>query len=172
MDSKVKLVKQELDAMFLCNTKQIVAVEDDIMQWLPKANLSNYDIIIDATASASVFRLVDKISLSTSIPIVHFALSDAGNVGHVYVNTSRESILSDYYLYLAHESIDNDDISNWLKRNAKYSLDIVRIGEGCHSNTMRLGDEIVSTHTGIAASVIKGVLSKKNETRPICHMSI
>ena len=38
----------------------------------------------------------------------------------------------------------------------------MRIGEGCHSNTTRLGDEIVSTHTGIAASVIKGVLSKKN----------
>ncbi|MBQ2883134.1 MAG: ThiF family adenylyltransferase [Alphaproteobacteria bacterium] len=163
MDPKVKLIKKELDAMFLCNTTQVVAVEDDIMQWLPKANLSNYDIIIDATASASVFRLVDKISLSTSIPIVHFALSDSGNIGHVYVNTSRESILSDYYMHLVHESIDNDDISNWLKRNTKYSLDIVRIGEGCHSNTMRLGDEIVSTHTGIAASVIKGVLSKKCE---------
>lgn len=162
MDSKVKLVKKELDAMFLKNTKQVVAVEEDIIQWLPKVDIANYDIIIDATASASVFRLVDKISLGTSIPIVHFALSDAGNIGHVYVNTNRESILSDYYMHLVHESIDNDDISNWLKRNTKHSLDIVRIGEGCHSNTTRLGDEIVSTHTGIAASVIKGVLSKKN----------
>ena len=159
-DKKVKLIKKELDAMFMCNDTQVSVVDEDIIKWLPTTDLSNYDLIIDATASASVFRLIDQMSIGLPCPIIHFALSDAGNIGHVYVRTKQDAALSDYYMVLASKSIEDEDISSWIKNESKYNLDRVRIGEGCHSNTMRLGDEIISTHTGIAASIVKSILTK------------
>ena len=159
--------------MFLMNSDKVKIVEQDILQWLPSADLSKYDLLIDATASASVFRLLDKIAQNTSIPVVHFALSDAGNIGHVYINTKRDTLLSDYYMYLTQESVVNDDVSGWLKRESKYNLDLIRIGEGCHSKTMRLGDDVVSTHTGIAASIIKSALTKDlNNTVYLSYVNI
>lgn len=173
IESKVKLVKKELDSMFLMNRGKVKIVEQDILQWLPSADLSKYDLLIDATASASVFRLLDKIAQNTSIPVVHFALSDAGNIGHVYINTKRDTLLSDYYMYLTQESVVNDDVSGWLKRESKYNLDLIRIGEGCHSKSMRLGDDIISTHAGIAASIIKSALAKDlNNTIYLSYVNI
>jgi len=161
-EKKVNLVKKELDAMYVSNDRLTTVVDEDIMKWLPSADLSSFDLIIDATASASIFRLIDKMSTELSCPIIHFALSDAGNLGHVYVHTNNDSALSDYYMILASKSVEDDDIRNWIRHESKYNLDRVRIGEGCHSNTMRLGDEIISTHTGIAASIVKSVLSKSS----------
>lgn len=164
-DKKVKLVKAELDNMFRGNDKLISVVDEDILKWLPNADLTKYDMIIDATASASVFRLLDRMSTEITCSIIHFALSDAGNIGHVYVNVCHDATLSDYYMEIARESINNEDLSKWLKNESKYNLDRVRIGEGCHSNTMRLADEIISTHTGIAASVVKSVLRNRTENQ-------
>ena len=153
--SKVKLVKKELDSMYACNLYPIKTVEEDINDWLPKAQLKGYDLIIDATASASVFRCIDELSPRISCPIIHFALSDSGKVGLVYIRSNKSSLLSDYYMQLARLAIEDEDLSKWLHNERSYNYDWVRIGEGCHSNTMILSDDIISSHTAIASSIIR-----------------
>ena len=153
--SKVKLIKKELDGMYACNLYPINTIEEDINDWLPKAPLKEYDLIIDATASASVFRCVDELSPQITCPIIHFALSDSGKIGLVYIRSNKSSLLSDYYMQLARLAIEDEDLSKWLHNERNYNYDWVRIGEGCHSNTMILSDDVISSHTAIASSIIR-----------------
>jgi len=163
LSPKVKLIKEELDQMFINNPKPIKTVEYDLLEWLPKTDLNDYDIIIDTTASASVFRCLDNLSHDISSPIIHFALSDAGNIGLVYIKFNNLSKLSDYYMQLARLAIDNEDLSNWLHKEKRYNYDWVRIGEGCHSNTMILSDDVISSHASIASSIIRNIFSSEKE---------
>lgn len=157
---KVELIKKELESMFHHETN-IKTVDKDLLDWLPETNLNEYDLIIDTTASASVFRCLDALSADITQPIIHFALSDAGNIGLVYIRVNNSSLLSDYYMQLARLAIEDGDLSNWIKRERDYNYDWVRIGEGCHSNTMILSDDIISGHTAIASTIIRKIFDGK-----------
>lgn len=154
---KVDLIINDLRSMYPMMPCPVKTVSEDILQWLPKTDLSAYDIIIDATASASVIRCIDKLRDKITVPIVHYSLSDGGNIGHVYINKSRTTLVADFYMLLVAQAINNDDISDWLFHEKEYSLDYVRVGEGCHSNTMILSDDVISTHTSIASRVIREI---------------
>lgn len=163
--NKVGELKDSLSDLFCGNN--LTAIKEDIMTWLPSADISKYDLIIDATASASVMRLLSNFPIDEKIIIVHFALSDAGNVGHVYIKRNRSINIPDFYWATAMKALneDGDDISHWLKSEVGYNYESVRIGEGCHSNTMILSDDTISTHTGIASNIIRNIFegSVKNE---------
>lgn len=162
---KVNEVRRSLSPIYKLNYIQVH--NEDINEWLPKTDLSKYDIIIDATASAKILRLLDEISFDSKTIILHFALSDAGNVGHVYIKRNSSINLSEFYWATATKALneDGDDISDWLKSEVSYNYESVRIGEGCHSNTMVLSDDTISTHTGIASNIIRNIFegSLKNE---------
>lgn len=159
-EKKTSAMKKALDKMYH-DFRKVQVHDEDIMTWLPQQDLSQYDLIIDATASASIFRLLDELTSHLNTPCIRFSLSDAGNLGLVYIKCQNTALISDYYMYLASKAIDDDDISNWLSKEVNYNHDYVRIGEGCHSNTMILSDDIVSTHTAIASSVIRNVFENK-----------
>ncbi len=162
-DFKANIIKKELDTMFILRNSSITAVTEDINRWLPKQDLTQYDLIIDATASASVFHTVDMVCQDISVPLVHFALSDAGKVGLVYTRFNHDNRMSDYYMHLLQTAaLGDEDLQNWLVSEKSYSLDSVRIGEGCHSNTMILSDDVISTHVGIASSIIRNIFDIKN----------
>lgn len=72
------LVKEQLDSMFYHNNKTVDAITENILTWLPNQNLKEYDLIIEATASTAVFRMLTKVSTKCNVPIARFALSDAG----------------------------------------------------------------------------------------------
>lgn len=154
--TKVSLMKKALDGMFV-DFRKVQVYDVDIIEWLPQQDLSQYDLIIDATASASVFRLFDDLSSGIDIPCIRFSLSDAGNLGLVYLKSNKSTLISDYYMYLASQAIEDDDLSNWLCKEANYNHDLVRIGEGCHSNTMILSDDIISSHTAIASNIVRNM---------------
>ena len=161
---KVEALKEELDNMFV-DFRRVTIKDVDIMSWLPKQDLSKYELIIDATASASVFRLVDQLMQNTTIPCVRFSLSDAGKLGLLYQGSDTTNLLSDYYMYLASLAVENEDLNQWICQVARYNHDLVRIGEGCHSNTMILSDDIISTHTAIASNIIRNMFEgKQNNT--------
>ena len=161
---KVEALKEELDNMFV-DFRRVTIKDVDIMSWLPKQDLSKYELIIDATASASVFRLVDQLMQNTTIPCVRFSLSDAGKLGLLYQRSDTTNLLSDYYMYLASLAVENEELNQWICQEARYNHDLVRIGEGCHSNTMILSDDIISTHTAIASNIIRNMFEgKQNNT--------
>ncbi len=160
---KVKVVEKELRGIYPRVTLPIKTVDEDILEWLPAQDLSKYDLIIDATASASVMRCIDSIRDMINSPIVIFALSERGNIGHLYINQSKTTLCSDFYMQLVREAITNQDLSEWISLEAEYSLDYVRVGEGCHSNTMILGDDIISSHTASASQAIRKIDSLKGD---------
>lgn len=158
---KVKIIEKELRGLYPRVPLPIKTIDDDILEWLPNQDLSKYDLIIDATASASVMRCIDSIRNKIISPIILFALSERGNIGHLYINQSNTTLCSDFYMLMVREAITNKDLSEWIKTEKEYSLDYVRIGEGCHSNTMILGDDIISAHTASASQAIRKIDSLK-----------
>lgn len=160
IENKAKLIRDSLNQMFHFPCR-IKIVMDDLLKWLPQTNLNEYDVIIDATASASIARCLDNIVCNLTIPIVSFALSDSGKIGLVYTNYDRSVSLVDYYMQLLREAINDNDISAWLKDERKYNYDYVRIGEGCHSNTMKINDDVISAHTASAARIVRNLFDKE-----------
>lgn len=158
LENKAKLISKELRFLSYI-AKPVKTVTEDLLSWLPNSDLSGYDLIIDTAASASVSRCIDRISLSINVPIVRFVLSDSGNVGLVYVNYNRKVMLSDYYMQLVRLAIDegNEEIADWLRKEKKYNFDYIRVGEGCHSNTMKLNDDVISAHTALASNIIRHI---------------
>lgn len=158
---KVDLLKKELLRMFLFNPDHITVVNENILKWLPTQDLNAYDLIIDATASSSVLYNVETCCSKVNTPVIRFALSDGGQVGLVYCKINEDCSLLDYYMHLLTEaSKGNDDLSRWLTAEQAYNYDRVRIGEGCHSNTMILSDDTISIHTGIASNIIRNIFER------------
>lgn len=165
--SKALLVKEQLDSMFYHNNKTVDAITENILTWLPNQNLKEYDLIIEATASTAVFRMLTKVSTKCNVPIARFALSDAGKIGLLYLNYNRKNLLSDYHIQIALESCNNEDIRKWLQDEDKYNYDLIRVGEGCHSNSMILSDDTISTHCGIASNIIRNMFAKPAQENKI-----
>jgi len=159
LKNKAELVRDSVDKMFYFSCP-IKIVKDDLLKWLPQTNLNEYEVIIDATASASVARCLDNVVCNLTIPVIRFALSDSGRIGLVYINNDRSVSLVDYYMQLLREAIEDDDISDWFKDERRYNYDYVRVGEGCHSNTMKINDDIISAHTALAARIIRNLFDK------------
>lgn len=158
LDNKAKLLKEFLKIMLPKFGGQIKSVEEDVIPKINSNSLHN-DIIIDCTASAMLLHAMDDHRPDLSQSIVRFAISDGGKVGLVYFNSTKGVRLSDYYMYLLRICVTNseyeEDFCQWFKTESSYTLDKVRIGEGCHSNTMVLGDDLISTHAGIASNLIR-----------------
>lgn len=145
-------------------SKQIKAVDRDANDYLDKEDLKSFDAIIDATASANVFRKIDRSKkITKSMLVIRFALSNKGMYGITYIKQGKLNEISDFYYYLLYciiKSKTSDiDLSDWIRKERDYSLDQVRIGEGCHSATMVLSDDIISIHSGLASLYIKNILS-------------
>lgn len=163
-DYKVDMVKADLDRMFRFSKDIVTAIKEDIIQWLPKQELANFDLVIDATASASVLHTLSRLVEKHTIPVVRFALSDGGNVGLTYVNYDRNCNLTDYYMCLVMNAAKHDeDLTEWMNKERTFNYDRVRVGEGCHSNTMILSDDVISTHSGIASSIIRNIFNKQEK---------
>ena len=154
---KVNVIKRELIKIYPKVPLPLTIVDEDIIDWLPNQELIQFDLIIDTTASAAVMRCIDEIRERIDVPIIQFALSEGGNIGHVYVNQDEKVLMADFYMNLLNEAIEDDDLSDWLNKEKDNSLDYIRIGEGCHSNTMILSDDIISTHVSLASQLIKNI---------------
>lgn len=160
--NKAIAVKEALEKMYILSCP-VETFTEDITNWLPSVNFSEYDLIIDCTASASVSRCLSRICDQINTPIVKIALSDSGYIGLVYVNYNRQSSLDDYYMQLLREADNDDDIKDWIKKEKRYNYDYVRIGEGCHSNTMKLNDDVVSAHVALASNIIRHLFEGRKE---------
>ena len=155
--NKAELMKKALNNMFIGVPDHIEAHTYDAMSFLKSADLSKFDIIIDATASAAVLHGLDTITFPVNTKVVRLGLSEGGSIGITYMSTGSKRLMSDYYAEILRQAITDDDISNWLKKEKKNSLEDIRIGEGCHSNTMRISDDTISAHAASMSSVIRHI---------------
>lgn len=161
--NKAYLVRKSLLEMLPKYRATVKALDKNALQILYSNDLKD-EIVIDCSASAAVLYAADEHGGS---PTIRFAISNLGKIGLLYFKGNDIVHLQDYYMYLLRLCVNDheleEDLSHWFKEEAKYTLDRVRIGEGCHSTTMILGDDLISTHTGIASNLIRHYDFSKKE---------
>lgn len=161
--NKACLVRKSLLAMLPQYRAIIKSLDENALQILSSNELKD-EIVIDCSASAAMLYAADEYA---GTPAIRFAISNLGKIGLLYFKGNEDVHFQDYYMYLLRLCVNDhdleEDLSHWLNEEAKYTLDKVRIGEGCHSTTMIIGDDLISTHTGIASNLIRHYDFSKKE---------
>ena len=142
------------------------AVNEEALQYINKTE-ETYDIIVDATASVKVMYGIDKIDFAPATKITRVALSEGGDVGICYIAHDNHQPLADFYMEILRAAISNEQIYRWLSAEKKNSLENIRIGEGCHSNTMRISDDTISAHAALMSSIIRHINEDKRNNEII-----
>jgi hypothetical protein len=156
--NKAQAMKTYLSEMFYGMPHDaIVAYKEDALEHLKGTDLDKIDIIVDATASVKVMYGLDSLTYPDKIHIVRVALSEGGDVGVTYINTNNRQPIADYYMEILYASLSDDQIYNWLSSERKNTTEDIRIGEGCHSNTLRISDDTISAHAALMSSVIRHI---------------
>lgn len=171
--NKANALKTNLTEMFYGMPHDgIKSYNEDALKHLTPENLDKIDIIIDATASVRVMYGLDMLSYPDKTRIVRVALSESGNVGVTYLGIDSKQPLADYYMEILHASLSNDEVYSWLSSERKNSTENIRVGEGCHSNTMRISDDTISAHAALMSSAIRHIYEGEQYNRIILSLPI
>lgn len=165
--NKAKAIKNSLKDMFYGMPLCPEAYDEDALEHLTRERLDKIDIVIDATASVHVMYSLDAISFPDQTRIVRVALSEGGDVGVTYLGIDSKQPLADYYMEILRASLSNDEVYRWLSSERKNSTENIRVGEGCHSNTMRISDDTISAHAALMSSAIRHIYEGKQCNRII-----
>lgn len=166
--NKAHALKTHLSDMFYDMPHDgIMSYNEDALEHFTPERLDKIDIIIDATASVHVMYGLDAIPFPDKTRIVRVALSEGGDVGVTYLGIDSKQPLADYYMEILRASLSNDEVYRWLSSERKNSTENIRVGEGCHSNTMRISDDTISAHAAMMSSVIRHIYEGKQSNRII-----
>lgn len=166
--NKAHALKTHLTDMFYDMPHDgIKSYNEDALMHLTPVRLDKIDIIIDATASVHVMYGLDAITFPDKTRIVRVALSEGGDVGVTYLGIDSNQPLADYYMEILRVSPSNDQVYRWLSSERKNSTENIRVGEGCHSNTMRISDDTISAHAALMSSAIRHIYDGKQCNRII-----
>lgn len=166
--NKANAMKAHLTEMFYDMPHNgIKAYNEDALKHLTSETPDGIDIVIDATASVRVMYGLDAITFPDKTRIVRVALSEGGDVGLVYLGIDNKQPLADFYMELLRASLTNDEVYHWLSAERKNSTENIRVGEGCHSNTMRISDDTISAHAALMSSAIRHIYEGEQRNRII-----
>lgn len=166
--NKAKAMRKAMSGMFYgMSSGSIKAYDSDALSFLESEDNDDAGIIIDATASVHVMYGLDAISFPDNTSIVRVALSEGGDVGVTYLAIDSKQPLADFYMEILRASLTNDEVYRWLSSEQKNSTENIRVGEGCHSNTMRISDDTISAHAALMSSAIRHIYEGKQYNRII-----
>lgn len=165
LSNKATAIKKSLKDMFYGMPQCPEAYDEDALEHLTPERLDKIDVIIDATASVHVMHGLDAITYPDKTRIIRVALSEGGDVGVTYMGIDGKQPLADYYMVILCASISNDAVNRWLSSERKNSTENIRVGEGCHSNTMRISDDTISAHAALMSSAIRHIYEGKQCNR-------
>lgn len=164
---KASALRKNLEDMFYGMPPCPKSFNEDALSHISAPREEPYDLIIDATASVHVMYGLDEIDLPENTRIARIALSEGGDVGVTYLAIDGRQRLADFYMEILRASFKNELIYRWLSSERKNSTENIRIGEGCHSNTMRISDDTISAHAAMMASVIRHIYEGDQHNRII-----
>lgn len=167
LSNKANAIKKSLKDMFYGMPQCPEAFDEDALEHLTPERLNKIDIIIDATASVHVMYGLDAIPFPNKTRIVRVALSEGGDVGITYLGIDSKQPLADFYMEILRAALSNDQIYLWLSSERKNSTENIRVGEGCHSNTMRISDDTIAAHAALMSSAIRHIYEGKQCNRII-----
>lgn len=129
-------------------------------------DLANFRHLVDSSASSAVFNLILESPFPEGLTYNRFELSDSGNLGIAYLEgKNRNPRIDDLQAYLFDMSLEDQHLSEWLKREAKEREGLstlredIMIGMNCNSDTMRLPDDIISFHGATMSTFFRRMTS-------------
>ena len=164
---KASAIRRDLENMFYGMPPCAQSYNEEAISHVSKPQDEPYDIIIDATASVHVMYGLDAITFPDKTRIVRVALSEGGKVGVTYLAIDGKQPLTDFYMEILRTSLTNEEVYHWLSSERKNSTENIRVGEGCHSNTMRISDDTISAHAALMSSAIRYIYEGKQRNRII-----
>ena len=162
---KASALRRNLEDMFYGMPPCPKSFNEDALSHISTPREEPYELIIDATASVHVMYGLDAIDLPENTHIVRVALSEGGDVGVTYLAVEGRQPLADFYMEIIRASLTNDEVSHWLSSERKNSTENIRVGEGCHSNTMRISDDTISAHAALMSSAIRHIYEGNQHNR-------
>lgn len=172
--NKAKAIKEEIDGIYYADDeRKIEAIEDAALNFLlsdRKDTLAGYSWLIDTTASNTILNMLCEVGLPESIRCCRCEIAHQGQLGLQSIEGYQHNPrLDDLRMQIFDWGIEDDIISDWLRRNQKMrdsiigsGLEEIAIGVSCSSETMRLSDEISSMH---AASFAIGFRKAAKESK-------
>jgi len=167
--NKAQALKSSIDSIFSSDdTKNVVAVEDsalDILIGKKRELMNGHNWIVDCSASSMIMNALCMTETPVSPRICRSEITDDGRIGLLSIEgPKRNPRIDDIQIILFSLSIENQSLSEWLKRNKAArtteigsTLEDINIGFSCSSETLKLHDDIVSMHSSSFANGFRNI---------------
>lgn len=169
--NKAEDIANKLNNMYILDKdRYFKAFPVSFINYAENNGLSQYDVLIDCSASKSVFSFLGNYTGKLPSVVIRAELANKGKLGLIIKEgVDRVPKVDDIEASLFNYARSNNEVSDWLKRfkKLKYNLEDgqfedITIGLGCNTNTMRLSDNIISYHAAVFSSYIKRTLINEN----------
>jgi hypothetical protein len=176
--NKASALKDELETIFHKDKdKRFTSVEKRVHEVV--GDVSNFDVVVDATASSSVLETLLRAEM-TGPRLIRCEMTDQGSLGYLLAEgPSRSPRLDDLQVQLYDLGLDYPIVASWLGRHRDndlhgrgLALEDIGIGISCSSDTMKLPDDVVSYHASCFAMAIRNALNAPSKTGRIQLNSI
>ena len=160
---KAEGLKSVIEAMYYADKDVEVEILRrsalDVLVDEDKEILDRHSWLIDATASPVVLNALAGAELPATLSVCRCEIADEGRLGLMGVEgPKRNPRVDDLRMMVFDAAIEHGDVSRWLRSNREErnevigsALEEINIGISCSSETMRLSDEVVSTHAAAFA---------------------
>ncbi|EOU1913123.1 thiamine biosynthesis protein ThiF [Clostridium perfringens] len=162
--NKAKEIINKLNNIYIMDkNKNFKYYSESFINFAINTDLSIYDVLIDCSASKSVFSFISEYSKKLPALVIRAELANKGKLGLVLKeNINRNLKIDDIQVSLFNYALSNTEVAEWLKnyQNLKENFEgaqfeDITIGMGCNTNTMKISDNIISYHAAIFSSYIK-----------------
>ncbi|MBZ5707017.1 MAG: ThiF family adenylyltransferase [Acidobacteriia bacterium] len=166
--NKAEALRDELNTLYYADTgKNFSAKKTDALHVMRDHEaLQRLDLLVDATASASVLEIIVQSNVPHHTRVIRCELTDSGQLGILLMEgRGRNPRLDDLQAALFDLAIEDDRLAAWLKHHQEESslrrgpaLEEIGIGISCSSETMRLADDVVSYHSSLFSIAIRDAI--------------
>jgi len=163
--NKASALKDELETIFHKDQdKHFTAAEKKVHQVV--GDVSNFDVVVDATASSAVVETLLRAELAGP-RLIRCEMTDQGSLGYLLAEgPCRLPRVDDLHVALYGLGLEYPVVANWLGRHRDsnfgartLALEDIGIGISCSSDTMKLPDDMVSYHASSFAMAIRAALN-------------
>lgn len=165
--NKAKEIHKKLDDIYSTDkARNFDFSTESFIKYAETNDLTNYDVLLDFTASKSVLSYLSDIKKTLPNLIIRGELANDGKLGLLMIEgENRKPQIDELQMILFKNALVNSDISEWLKtykflreENEEAQFEDIIIGIGCNTITMKLSDDIISYHASIFSNYIKQLI--------------
>jgi len=158
--NKAEKIKTAIDAIYdtpPAADSACIAYQGSALDWIKgekQAEVAGHSLLIDATASASVFEAIIRAPLPPDTRIVRCGIGAEGKIGMLLIEGPQRNPRLDDVLAMVYDlAIDNEALQRWLQNERAETREgrlqrftEIALGVGCSSDTMPLPDDLISWH--------------------------